>query len=259
MKLSALLSLTERPFRALVLVGAVALAAPQLQAALIGNYQLNGSLADSLGGNALTANGGVLGASEYSFAANQGLTLSGTGLANQGEYSIEMRVRLNALRSDFGSIWIKLIDFKNLTSDSGLYSFDGDGNPAGSIVQFYPIGGTADSFTPNEYANVVITRDGTTKEVVTYVEGFGQFSFVDGGDQAVFSSNVMHFMMDDAATGFSEAGSGALDYIRIYNTALTGNEVVNLPAVPDAASTMGLLGLALAALAGVRRKFAFRG
>lgn len=263
MKLSALLPslelIAERPLRSLVLAAAVIAAVPQAQASLLRNYDLNGSLADSLGGNALTANGGVLGATGYTFGANQGLTLTGTGLANLGEYSIEMRVKLDSLRAFSGSRWIKLIDFKNLTSDDGLYSFDTDGNPNGTIVQFYPIGGTLDSFTPNQFANVVITRDGTTKQVVTYVEGFGQFSFTDFSDRAVFSNNIIHFMRDDAATGFGEAGSGSLDYIRIYGNALTATEVSNLNPVPDAASTLGLIGLALAAIAGARRRFAVRG
>ena len=44
-------------------------------------YELNGSLADSLGGPALVAAGGTLNATNYSFAANQGLSLL-NGLAN---------------------------------------------------------------------------------------------------------------------------------------------------------------------------------
>ncbi len=44
---------------------------------LIHTYDLNGSLADALGGPALVANGGTLNATNYSFGPNQGLTLTG--------------------------------------------------------------------------------------------------------------------------------------------------------------------------------------
>ena len=45
-------------------------------AGIIHDYELNGSFADSLGGPALVPAGGTLNATNYSFAPNQGLSLS---------------------------------------------------------------------------------------------------------------------------------------------------------------------------------------
>ena len=60
------------------------------QSALTHDYQLNGSLADTLGGPSLVSAGGVLSANGYSFGANQGLSLS-NALGDNGNYSIEMQ------------------------------------------------------------------------------------------------------------------------------------------------------------------------
>jgi hypothetical protein len=226
-------------------------------AVMIHDYQLNGNLTDVLGGPDLTSEGGTIGASTYAFGPNQGLTLSNIGLTNPGNYSIEMRVSLASLNAPTGNPWIKLIDFKDLTSDNGLYSYDGQLDNTGSILQFYPFGGTLDTFTPGTYANVVITRDGTTKEVVTYAQGFGQFSFTDSTDQAVFSNGIARFLQDDFPTQQAESGSGAIDFIRIYDSVLTADEVADAN-VPDGGSTVALLGLAMTGIAAVRRKLGSR-
>src|SRR5438552_2123168 len=75
-------------------------------------YDLNGSLADNLGGPALTADGGTLTASRYVFDASQGLRLSGA-LADTGNYSVVVVAQLDSLNDFF----LKLIDFQDRTSD----------------------------------------------------------------------------------------------------------------------------------------------
>ena len=62
-----------RPAAALVL-SALALAAQAAAPSHV--YLLDGSLADQNGGPSLVADGGSLGATSYSFGANQGLSLS---------------------------------------------------------------------------------------------------------------------------------------------------------------------------------------
>lgn len=240
--------------RILSLGAALLSVATQAHAVLIHDYQLNGNLIDALGGPALTSEGGTIGATSYAFGPNQGLTLNSTGLSNLGQYSIEMRVKLDSLVSAHGSPWIKLIDFKNLTSDVGLYSFDGGLDNTGSIIEFWPVGGTTDTFAPGEYANVVITRDSTTKEVITYAEGFGQFSFTDSGDQAVFSNDLMRFLQDDTVTGLRESGPGNIDFIKIYDSVLSAEQVEANSNVPDGGSTALMLGASLLGFGAVRRK-----
>lgn len=76
-------------------------------------FNLNNSLADETNTVSLTSNGGTLGATNYSFGPNQGPSLSNV-LGDT--YTIEMRFTLDDV-----SGYSKLIDFKNLTSDNGLY------------------------------------------------------------------------------------------------------------------------------------------
>jgi hypothetical protein len=97
------------------------------QAALIHQYELNGSLADTLGGPALVANGGTFGAGAYVFKPNQGLQLRDKLGA---DYSIDMVFHFDALNS-----WRKIVDFSDLTDDGGLYAFSG-------AITYYNLGGT---------------------------------------------------------------------------------------------------------------------
>jgi hypothetical protein len=85
------------------------------------DYELNNSLADSLGGPSLVNNGATLGATGLTFAANQGPSLSSWlgGSATSGNYSIEMYFSLDTTIS-----FRKLIDYSNRVSDFGLYNIN---------------------------------------------------------------------------------------------------------------------------------------
>ena len=78
-----------------MLVGALALcAAFDAGATMIHDYELNGSLADTLGGAALGARGGTLDASGYRFGFNQGLArLRDSGKISQ--YLLEIQQPLS--------------------------------------------------------------------------------------------------------------------------------------------------------------------
>jgi hypothetical protein len=184
-------------------LAAVAFAAPA-NATLLHNYDLNGSLADSLGGPSLTANGGVLGASGYTFGANQGLSLGGLNLAADGAYDIEIGFSFDTL-----SGYRKIIDFSNLLLDSGLYTlFD--------RLNFYPVTtGPAAAFQSGQLVNLQLVR--TTSGVVTgSVNGVPQISFTDSFNLAI--SDTLNFFIDDFATGQGETSAGYVDYIRISGT-----------------------------------------
>lgn len=84
-------------------------------------YELNGSLADS-GGPSLVSNGGPLGSTGYAFGVNEGLSLPGTRAFDV--YSIDIRFYFDDVNALFNT-WQKILDFKNRTSDSGLYSAGG--------------------------------------------------------------------------------------------------------------------------------------
>jgi hypothetical protein len=204
-----------------------AVAAPA-NAVVLHNYDLNGSLADSLGGPSLTANGGVLGPTGYSFGANQGLALSGLGIAADGAYTIELGFSFATLSS-----YRKIIDFSGLVSDSGLYVLN-------SALNFYPVTtGPGGAFTVDQIANLVLNR--TSGGLVTgSVNGVEQISFLDSGALAL--SNTLNFFIDDFATGQREASAGFVDYIRISGTAPV-SAVPLPPALPLLAAALGGFGL----------------
>jgi hypothetical protein len=84
-------------------------------------YELNGSLADS-GGPSLISNGGILTSTGYAFGINEGLSLYGTRAFDV--YSIDIRFYFDDIYASINT-YQKIIDFKNRTSDSGLYSASG--------------------------------------------------------------------------------------------------------------------------------------
>jgi hypothetical protein len=225
----------------ITVLGFITLAAPPTQAALIHQYRLDGSFADDLGGPNLVPAGGTLGSTSYAFGPNQGLSLS-NGLPDSANYSIETIFRFANL-----SGYRKILDFKNLTSDQGLYTLN-------TALNFYNgAGGLASTFTPNVDVRLIVTRDDTTDKFVGYVNGVQQITFTDSSALAVFTAtnNIIQFFKDDFTTNQSEASAGIVDLIRIYDAPLSATAVAALGGpVPVSepstllllASTVGLLG-----------------
>ena len=215
--------------------------APAAHAALVHQYELNGSFADTFSGPSLVPGGvGTFDALTYHFGANQGLSLSGA-LPSSATYSILVDFKFTALGS-----FKKIIDFKNLASDAGLYSL------GESSLTFFP-GISGPSAMPiDTWLRLVITRD-ATDTFTCYKDGALEFSFADPSGVAVFSEpgSIIRFFKDDAASGGFEAVAGVADRIEIYDDALTSTQVATLggPAIPEPASAALLLlgGLALAA------------
>ena len=207
-------------------------------ATLIHDYQLNGSWEDLFGGPAMTSGGGLLGPNGYKFTAevdpnngdmiSQGPSLSG-GLDNlqRRNYSIEIYFRL-----DDTTFWKKLVDFKNLTDDNGFYNYNGhlqfdSQTPSDDLV-----------IQPNTMVEMVITRD-VTGQFKAYTDGVLRYEFRDTEQWAVFNGpdNIMWLFEDDTTTLGYEAPSGWLDFVRVYEGALTAEEVLALYlAIPEPAT-----------------------
>jgi hypothetical protein len=219
--------------------------APSAQAASISHlYELNNSLADSKGGQSLVSNGGTVSASGYAFDADEGPSLSNS--VNSTNYSILMDFSLSQLDG-----YRKIIDFKDRTSDNGLYNYE-------KQLSFYPGTTGGNSFTVDTPVRLILTRNSSTSTVAGYVNGMLKMSFTDLSNLATFSepNSIMHFFRDDTARS-GEASGGLLTKLAIYDGALSAQDASDLggagspivPAtVPTPALVPGLIGLGLGIL-----------
>lgn len=137
-----------------------------------------------------------------------------TGVIPTNIYTIVMLFRLDQTNS-----YRRLIDFKAGTTGNGLYVYNGQ-------LYFYPfVAGPAPRIPAGPYAQVVLTRD-SSSNVVGYVNGQQQFSFVDsGGDGVLSGANDLRFFKD--YTGVNES-AGAVARIRLYAAAMTPAQVALL-------------------------------
>lgn len=255
MKISTLKSiLYSRKILHLAVGVAALLSTTSLEATLIHQYELNGNYLDTFSGPSLDPGGplgtGTLNATNYSFDANQGLSLS-SALSSAGTYSILVDFSISVTNS-----YRKLIDFKNFnsTSGDGLYNVT-------SALQLYgsPAGGAESPsgvFQVDTLTRMVITRD-AGQNFRGYVNGMqvGD-TYLDTPGLGVFSgsNNIIQFFNSNVGDA-SESSGGLVDRIQIYDTALTAAEVLALGAanVPEPSALM-LASLGLTALVGIRKR-----
>ena len=138
----------------------------------------------------------------------------------------------------------RILDFKNRTSDSGLYSLNGSLVLFASSSQLRrPISGKCwTGFTNGTMADLLVTRDASGL-FSAYVNGNRAFSVLDTDGATRFSGpdNIMYFFIDDLLTLHAlpavEAGSGFVDLIQVTTPAA---------AVPGPVAGAGLPGLIFA-------------
>ena len=199
---------------------------------LAADYRFQSSLASSVGSPPALTNLGE-GANRFvservdgldrtvlAFPAGNGVTLAPTTgvIANSG-YSVVVLFRFDAIDG-----FRRILDFKNGGSESGLYNYGGH-------LSLYPNNqayGRDATITANSWVQLVLTRS-SAGTVAGYVNGVQQFSVPDTDTNAVIGpENVLRFFRDDG----SEHAAGAVARIRLYNRALTPDEVAALDRLP---------------------------
>jgi large repetitive protein len=152
----------------------------------------------------------------YGFTQNSGLQFDNGAAGNfmGSSYSIEMYFRFTT-----NTGFIRVIDFKNRTADSGLYA-------TSAVVQFYDeLNINTTAFATNEYVHLVLTRNGGNNEVNIYIDGSLAGSFTDNNGRALPNgSNVINFFQDDLVFG-GEAQPGNIALLRIHDYTLDATMV----------------------------------
>jgi len=143
----------------------------------------------------------------------------------------------------------KILDFKNLTSDSGLYAVCCLPASPGADLSLFAMGGSGDpaaevflpGFTNGTMMDLRVTRDANGL-FSAFVNGQLGFSVKDTDGATIFSEgpdhhHIINFFMDDLLSRGVEAGPGFVDRI-----------VVTTPvaSVPGPVAGAGLPGLILA-------------
>ena len=231
MKLRALLS-------SAVFLAASALI-PAAHADLVATYAFNNTLAAQQGGVApLTAvdpehtsgftTATVFGNTQTVYNFNGvnsppidqgGLDFDTTGLISSNDYSVEMVFELTG-----NSGWRRLLDSLDRQSDAGLYIDPGDN------LDVFPQGGSSSPFTANTFFDVFVTVD-PSNTVTGYFSGVKQFS--ETSTNLDVATNTLGFFLDNlVGGGQGEWSSGDIALIKVFNTALTADQVAAETADP---------------------------
>ncbi len=133
----------------------------------------------------------------------------------KGSYTFVMLVRLDAVDG-----YRKLIHFKGLTEDDGIYVDDG-------TLYAYDLAYSDAVVQPLTWYQVVVTRD-AADVVRIYVDGARVLRVADPlGTQVLGPDDFFRFLRDDEGTMAEESG-GMIARLRIYNDALSAREVQHL-------------------------------
>ncbi|MBK9032401.1 MAG: hypothetical protein IPL61_14010 [Myxococcales bacterium] len=183
----------------------------------IHQYHLDGDYQDDYGGPALTPAGGTFTAGGYQFGPNQGLSVSGA--MPDRVYTVDLVFAFDTL-----SGWHKILDFKDLVTDEGYYTY-------GDLAQFVVVAGSSFADGPpgliaGTTYQMTLSRDAAAT-VTAYVDGAQVFQFVDAAEVAtlVAPGGPAHFFIDDNATGQGEAAAGTVRRIRIFDVAATPSDL----------------------------------
>ena len=145
----------------------------------------------------------------YHFGSNCGVNYNdaATNALIIGDYTIEMYVALDSIES-----YRKLIDYKNMSDDGGLYVND-------SSLDFFSIKNTNTTlYRDGKYMFTTITRNNANQAVKLFVNGQYLDSFVDAAADAYYNvDKLLRFFQNDTLNVTTEASAGKVAYLAIYN------------------------------------------
>ncbi len=228
-----------------VLVWAVGMAvftATPVPAALINQYDFNGTFNDTLvTGDPLAefntaANGFAAGEWWWTADSNPGggLILT-TPILNPANYSVGIRFKFNEVSPGYR----KIISFLGSGSDRGLYFYNG-------VLNQYSIDSGTTVFNPDTYYDLIITRDAATNNAKYYIVDNGmvllEIDIADPGLETVpnLVGGRAQFLLfhDDITTSGEWTTGGTVQRIRVWDTPLTSNEILNALNDQTAAATV---------------------
>jgi len=180
-------------------------------------YEFSGNLNEQNGGATATTTWGTTyqGSGEtqgLKYARNDGPTILAP-FKNPGIYSLEMYFSMDKVGG-----WQRIVDFSR--HEAGIYAMS-------DSILFYGYNGTgADiNFAPNQMLHMVFTRD-SAGHFRAYAGGVEIFNVSDAFyGHAVFGDQMQLF---NDRPGGSEAGTGFLDFARLYDRVLTQDEITQL-------------------------------
>ena len=246
------------------------------RAAIVADYQLQNVLTSSvppagpltlLGGNFITATVAINMQSQMQIVLNspvnstgpQGVAVNTASFLTATTYSVVLLAAFDFSGVTGSPVAEKLIDFKNRSSDNGVYV-----NTTTGLISFLgptplQIGGTP--AVSGTYTQIVLTRD-SSGVTTLYQNGTQAFQFTDTnndavlGDAAMGTGAFLTVFSDDTVSATDEGLAGNLARVRIYNTALSATEVAALTplaSIPEP-STWALLAVGCGALVVVVRQ-----
>lgn len=198
----------------------------QTSASLLADYIFEDSLSGSLSGapdivhlgSSVVYEDGVIDGNDVraiQIDFNTGLSLEISQWSICDDYTVVLHGYIDDVTS-----YKKLIDFRNLSSDSGLY------NRSGFVSLLPGLEAPTEQIVANEYFQLAVTRD-SNHLVTIYLNGVFQLEYSDISlSTSMCFTDQFTFFVDDSIN--SEHPRGAVSRVTIYDHTLSAEEIGNL-------------------------------
>ncbi|MEZ6097012.1 MAG: hypothetical protein R3C03_22790 [Pirellulaceae bacterium] len=168
------------------------------------DYRIEGDLSDSMfNGSDLIAIGGQIQNGRFSFLETEGLKFSPN---NSEDYYFEFEFTRGVLSDTFK----KLVDFKGLANDAGLYLTN-------DVLHFFPMAQMGRTLIREGESHVIgVLRSNNIVSI--FLDGEIELSFTDTDRLAAVAGSFIHLFVDDNITSGNEGTVGSTDFVRMADT-----------------------------------------